>query len=557
MPTTRIVKIFLASSITELEDERIRISDSISQDLTRLFEQDDIFIQFLRSDCIHEGNNSCPDQEKNDEMLRRCDVSLFLFKDKEGKYTIHEYEVARNLQKEKNHKIYVYYLRDGKEKMSNELTPFQEKLKKDNVYWKECDSLSDLKYMFALGLLKDLGVHCGETVRIADEVKKGGDAIFRQYESAEKQQVERRELIHQEIEKLLAQTDPIMKNTDTLISARITQVIGIYQKADLWASKTDYDNAKYIFLLSGYASFLEDYGLYNEAEVIYLRQVSLIEQCYGELHPYVATSYSNIGGLFWHKGEYDKALEYSFKALRIRESLPDTDGRELATTFNNIGTIYDNLGDYQKALEYYNKAFRLVEHQSYAEGRNYAALCNNIGIVYRKIGNLTEALKYLLIALDVSKKVFGKDHPYTASTLNNIGQVYESFGKHDEALKYHEEALWINIENLGVDHPNVGKDYNDIGFVYANMNNYAKALELYKKALKIKHNKLGDEHPDTATCYHNIGYVYYQMKDFEKAVENLSKALITRKRMLGVDHPDTAATKLLVNAVMFAKTFKR
>lgn len=550
MTTTRSLKVFLGSSLSEFEKERVIISDSISQDLTRLFEQDDIIIQFLKSESIHEGNDGTPDQDKIEEMLRRCDVSLFLFKDKEGEYTLHEYETARVLQKEKKHKIFVYYLREGEANRSEELTPFQKRMKAEGVHWKVCNDLMDLKYQFAMGLLVDLGVRCGETVRAAGEVKKSGEALFEQCQQDHR-------LMHQEIEKLLAQIAPVMNDADTPISARITQVIGIYQKADLWASRTDYDKEKYIFLLSGYASFLEDYGMYYDSEVTYLRQVSLVEQCYGERHPNTATLYSNIGGLYWHKGEYDKALSYSFKALRIRESLLDTDNSEISTTYNNIGTIYDDLGDYQKALEYYNKAFRLVEHQPYAEGRNYAALCNNIGIVYRKIGNLTEALKYLLIALDVSKKVFGKNHPYTASTLNNIGQVYESFGKHVEALKYHEEALWINIENLGVDHPNVGKDYNDIGFVYANMNNYAKALELYKKALKIKHNKLGDEHPDTATCYHNIGYVYYQMKDFEKAVENLSKALVTRKRMLGVDHPDTVATKLLLNAVLFTETFKR
>ena len=116
MTESKAIKIFLASSITELENERIDISDSINQDLTNLFEKDNIIIQFLRCDSIHSGNIGMPDQDRIDNMLRKCDITLFLFKDKEGEKTLHEYEVARTLQKEKKHEIFVYYLHGSEQK---------------------------------------------------------------------------------------------------------------------------------------------------------------------------------------------------------------------------------------------------------------------------------------------------------------------------------------------------------------------------------------------------------------------------------------------------------
>ena len=178
MTESKVIKIFLASSITEFEKERIVISDSISQDLTNLFEKYNIIIQFLRCDSIHSGNIGMPDQDRIDNMLRKCDISLFLFKEKEGENTLHEYEVARKLQKEKKHEIFVYYLTGSEQKSSEKLTAFQERLKTDGVYWKVCKNLMEMKYKFSMGLLQHVGVRLGASIQSNEEVKKDGDALF-------------------------------------------------------------------------------------------------------------------------------------------------------------------------------------------------------------------------------------------------------------------------------------------------------------------------------------------------------------------------------------------
>ncbi len=405
MTDARIVKVFLGSSITELKDERVRISDSISQDLTRLFENDGISIQFCKCESIHEGNDGRPDQDKIDEMLRTCDVSLFLFKDKEGKYTIHEYETARALQQEnKKHKIYVYYLREGAEKKPKRLTTFQKQLKADGVFWKESDSLIEIKYMFSMGLLKNLGVHCSATVRAAGEVKKDGEALFEQCQQDH-------QLMHQEIEKLLAQIAPVMEDAETPIAARITQALGLYQKADLWASKTDYDKEKYSDLLYDYAQFLYGYGMYNDAEKVYLRQIPLAEELYGKEHENTAASYVSIGLVYKSQGGYPQALEYYGKALVIYEKVLGEEHPLTATSYNNIGLVYKAQGNYPQALEYYGKA------------------------------------------LAIDEKVLGKEHPDTATDYNNIGSMYYQWGKYPEALEYLEKALKIVKAKLGDNHP--------------------------------------------------------------------------------------------------------
>ncbi|MDE6784003.1 MAG: tetratricopeptide repeat protein, partial [Ruminococcus sp.] len=60
-------------------------------------------------------------------------------------------------------------------------------------------------------------------------------------------------------------------------------------------------------------------------------------------------------------GEYDKALEYYEKALKICESVLGKEHPNTATTYNNIAVVYQDKGEYDKALEYYEKALKICE----------------------------------------------------------------------------------------------------------------------------------------------------------------------------------------------------
>jgi len=60
-------------------------------------------------------------------------------------------------------------------------------------------------------------------------------------------------------------------------------------------------------------------------------------------------------------GDSNKSLEYSTKALEIREKIFSGDNKNKATFYGNIGTIYQNMGDLNKSLEYSTKALEMTE----------------------------------------------------------------------------------------------------------------------------------------------------------------------------------------------------
>ena len=509
MSNPRFVKVFLGSSITELRDER-QVLSNIGADITNLFSHDEIVVQIVKCENFHAGNLGGNDQEYIDQKLQGCDISLFVFKSKAGEWTRHEYEVARALQQQKKHRIFVCFLNDPNKKKGSGLKSFKKQLECDGVFWKECNTPSEVQYEFCLGILTHLGITVGGRSAEAEAEAKSADELFEQYEQVAAQQQQRQQQMHQAIDDLLAKIPDILADESQLISARIVEAMGLYQKADRWASKTNYDKEKYSDLLNDYAGFLDDYGMYYDAEAVWIRQIPLAEELYGKEHEKTATSYNNIGLVYDNQGDYPKALEYYGKALAIGEKVLGKDHPDTATTYNNIGEVYREQGDYPKALEYYGKA------------------------------------------LVIKEKVLPKDHPSTATTYNNIGLVYDDQGDYPKALEYYGKALAIREKVLGKDHPDTANSYHCIGYVSDHQGDYPKALEYYGKALAIVEKVLGKDHPLTATSYNNIGSMYYQQGKYPEALEYLEKALEIRKAKLGEEHPDTKVTQGWIDLTLAA-----
>ncbi len=74
-------------------------------------------------------------------------------------------------------------------------------------------------------------------------------------------------------------------------------------------------------------------GAYPQALEYYDKALAIDEKVHGKEHPYTATSYNNIGSMYYQWGKYPEALEYLEKALKIRKAKlgdnhPDTIGTQ-------------------------------------------------------------------------------------------------------------------------------------------------------------------------------------------------------------------------------------
>lgn len=609
MQNNKTIKIFLGSSITELENERLKLADYINNTVAPILENGGWNVHLFKCNDDPSGNFGGSSQIVIDKELSQSDISVFLFKKKAREKTIHEFDLARELQlqEERKHEIYVYCFEVPENEKSLELIAFQQRLKKEEFYWHTCEDIDSLERQFLPGLLKQLfGEKAASIVDQQSDSEKDGDARFKEYKDNEEKQTMLRERLHQDIEELLIQIQITIRDKSINIAVRITKVIELYKKADQWAAVTDYDKEKYSYLLYEYVRFLYDYGIYNDAELVCLRLIPIAEDLHDKDSLYTATIYNSIGLIFHHQANYTKALSYYFKALEIyKKNSPRDADYLIALTFFRIYLVYNEQGDNFMALKYYNKALAIYEIIGSNHSDAVLSHINNYVVhfdqmdcrmalesimkynFYKIFGALDEletevkalgpappsltALIYDLIgincyysqdhskaldcfnkALAIWKEFLGPEHPIIAIDYNNIGADYKKEGDYVNALKYYQMALAIREKILGTEHPDTAQSYNNIGGVYMKQGNYDKALEYYQKALEIWKKALGTEHPFTAASYNNIGSMYYETKEYPKALEYLGKALEIFRDKLGDKHPYTKETIGWIMRTLFA-----
>ncbi|MBI3502718.1 MAG: tetratricopeptide repeat protein [Bacteroidetes bacterium] len=179
---------------------------------------------------------------------------------------------------------------------------------------------------------------------------------------------------------------------------------------------------------------------------------------WGEARRGVATRLGNIGLVYADQADYPKALDYYFRALKMDEELGNKNG--IARHLGNIGIVYKEQADYPKALDYYFRRMKLDEESG--NKSNMAINLGNIGIVYKEQAEcqrspdsaayrdrlFTKALDYYFRALKMREELGAKK--LIASTLGNIGALYSKTGKFREAEEYlkHSVALSDTLGDL-------------------------------------------------------------------------------------------------------------
>ena len=224
---------------------------------------------------------------------------------------------------------------------------------------------------------------------------------------------------------------------------------------------------------------------------------------------------TELGGIFYHLGEINKALKYYEKALKLDEELGRKEG--MAADLGNMGNVYRINGELDNALEYHGKALKLDEELGRKEGM--AADLGNMGNVYRIKGELDNALEYYGKALKLDEELGRKEG--IAANLGNIGIVYEIKGELDNALEYHEKSLKLD-EELGRKE-GMAKQLGNIGNVYRIKGELDNALEYHEKSLKLD-EELGRKEGIAANLG-NIGNVYQIKGELDNALEYYEKAL--------------------------------
>lgn len=270
---------------------------------------------------------------------------------------------------------------------------------------------------------------------------------------------------------------------------------------------------------------------------------------------------NNLAIAYVYQAEYDKALEYHFKTLAMREE--DGDIGEIAISLNNIGLVYFKLRNYPKALEFYTRALQFLEKVEdksflgqqliniglcYNQLKNYPEAFNNFKKAFETCGDkcqdqvkisgrfgmgvanfgmeqYDEAITYFIESLEISRST--NNTRYEAENLVYLGKIYISQGKYDEAISALEKSEGIATKNayneLLID------TYRQFSVLYNQISDHENASSYQKKYIALKDSVYSERLID------KIAELQTNFAERENIATIAAKEeVITRQRMLNV-----------------------
>lgn len=160
-----------------------------------------------------------------------------------------------------------------------------------------------------------------------------------------------------------------------------------------------------------------------------------------------AANYNDIGVVLESMDIYPKAFEYYQKALKLFDQ-DKTNQQGIGTVNENIGEIFMAQEDYDRAIFYSSKALKIAKQQDDKDGMG--SVYADLGLSYAHKKQFDKALKYLdssLVIATTYKIVYNE-----AYTLVGFATAYNLQSDYKKAYKYAIEgqSIAVKLGNLAV-----------------------------------------------------------------------------------------------------------
>ena len=193
----------------------------------------------------------------------------------------------------------------------------------------------------------------------------------------------------------------------------------------------------------------------NANQQMLLKALVIKEEHYGECHPAVAMTLTNLSNAYSRLGDFRTQKELLERALKIEENddfqvFFEKFGIDASDVGATLGNAHRNFGDYGKAKEVYERALEMTERH---HGKDHFEVARTLGILgnnLRDIKDYEKAKEFLERALEMKEQYFGKDLFEVAITLYNLALTHGCLGDQKKKVELLKRVLPIYQNHYGV-----------------------------------------------------------------------------------------------------------
>jgi CHAT domain-containing protein len=278
----------------------------------------------------------------------------------------------------------------------------------------------------------------------------------------------------------------------------------------------------------------------NSEEAI-ARKRKYLDGCretFGKDHPRTARIASDLGVVYYNRGDYAQAEPLLSEAREVLENIGKTETEEYGTILNNLAVLYEALGDFDRAEPLLRKVVSLTiptneevpieEGDYYDAGDKYEVLMAEF--------NMTEALRIDTVSAPGPKRL---DFSKLAQSVNNLGLIAQS--RHDlgsaESLLRQSLGLIRNTDKEGKSN-DFATGLANLAAIHQMQGDLDRADLLLERVVAIRSDSYNKE--DLAQALTSQGAIAYRRGEFDRASRLWEQALAERKAYSGDRHPNTA-----------------
>lgn len=563
------IKIFLASSIDDLRNDRLEVGDFFRQ-LNEIYLDNGIHFSLIKCEDYDNAISTNGKQSEYDAEIRDSSLVFFLFFRKVGDYTKHEFEVALEAYKKSQKPKIITYFKyiNSIDEANEEVRSFMKVLDGElKHYYNTYGNIDTLKLgiMMQIKLMKldstEIKVQDGEVLLNGNSIVKSKNIPILEGNKTLKELTQKK----RQLQSLLSErraaylTDPTEENEGSFFNTsaelnRISKELTEVEKQTLELMTTvagmtsdgrvltyrekealkfynmgDYDAAQEI---------LSDKERENELR----RAENRAELSKKEIQGYVNED------LLWIKtekarginGENIKKIKEKYaKSVKLSEEY-DLDKKVLY----DYASFLQDQNDYSSSIKvaeklqwYYSAPGASVSDE------DEAMLLNLLGILYTNTQHYGDAETIILRNLELAKglaKEKSEDYmQYVSDSYNNLGVLYEAMDRYEEAEKVHLQALEIKKHLCEKDpwgnKAGLSNSYNNLGILYSYSQRYDEAMEMFTSAVEID-EELCSRDPKSyesplAESYNNLAILLRMVGRYSDAERVYKRVLEMRIRL--------------------------
>lgn len=559
MAEQKTIKIFIASS-QELEPERKELSEVVCS-LNSKLHMKGVFILLEKWEYFDQCMSSTRKQDDFNSKLEGCDICIFMFWNRLGKYTLEEFDLACKRCREglNPKKLYVYF-KEAENNIDDGLKSFRDSFHENYqhaVYeFRNIDALI-LNFLFILidsdiltfnridkeisdVKIKDSHIYAfnepladltnvsfvgnnQQYISLLKSIKSSQRALgFMTFDHPEYAD-EARQLLElkkskERIEQDLLQTAlTITKFNSTESSERLNKAVRLFNNGDC----------------CGANALLNDDDLFRDIE---LNRQSVKVGKIGKigLKKNLSVLAFKISLLSTDRPDdwENSIMIFCDKVLDISEDLYDINSFEYCDVMHYLSDVYCSLYKYDDALRCCEHSLEICTGLFGEDDSKVADCYDRIGKISWKSGKIEDAISYGIDALENRQKL-NEDSIDLMMSYVNLGTYAKAYGEYDYALVLTKKALEMSREFCSEYDSAKATIYLNLGSIFDDMGRYRESIDNTENALDIRIKLNGPESTAVADCYVNLACAFKGLNEYDKAIYNMEMALQTRLETYG------------------------